>query len=289
MRSELAIEYEKLLTLKFPEVEHTYTSKDCILYAIGVGVGLNPINDNELPFVYEKNLKVLPTQAVILGHPGFWIRDLDTGLDWVKIVHGEQSFILHQPLAANATIVGRTRLIEIVDKGRGKGVLLYLERRISDKKTGDLIGIIGQTIFCRGEGGFGGAKRSLPPPHLIPQREPDLICDLPTRPEAALIYRLSGDFNPLHVDPAVAKAAGFERPILHGLATFGVAGHALLKLICNYNPNRLRSVAGRFSAPVFPGETIRTELWIDGTIISFRCYSLEQNVMVLSNGRAEVI
>ena len=118
-----------------------------------------------------------------------------------------------------------------------------------------------QTTFCRGDGGFGGPKRETPPPHALPARAPDGVCDLPTRPEMALIYRLSGDTNALHVDPDFAKAAGFPRPVLHGLATFGVAGHALLKAVCGYDPARLTAMAGRFSAPVFPGETIRTEFW----------------------------
>jgi acyl dehydratase len=112
---------------------------------------------------------------------------------------------------------------------------------------------------------------------------------LPTRPETALIYRLSGDPNPLHVDPAVAKAAGFPRPILHGLATFGIAGHAILKSLCGYDPARLKAIAGRFSAPVFPGETIRTEMWRDGTVVSFRARVVERDVIALNNGRAEII
>jgi acyl dehydratase len=125
--------------------------------------------------------------------------------------------------------------------------------------------------------------------HTIPERAPDATCDLPTRPETALIYRLSGDPNPLHVDPAVAKAAGFPRPILHGLATFGIAGHAILKRLCGYDPARLSAIAGRFSAPVFPGETIRTEMWRDGTVVCFRARVLERDVIALNNGRAEIV
>ncbi len=122
----------------------------------------------------------------------------------------------------------------------------------------------------------------------MPERAPDLICDLPTRPEAALVYRLSGDPNPLHVDPDVAKAAGFPRPILHGLATFGIAGHALLRSLCDYDPARLTGLAGRFSAPVFPGETIRTEIWRDGAVASFRARVVERDIVAINNGRAEV-
>jgi len=145
-----------------------------------------------------------------------------------------------------------------------------------------------QTTFCRGDGGFGGPPRKQPPPHQLPERAPDLVCDLPTRPEMALIYRLSGDPNPLHVDPEIAKAAGFPRPILHGLGTFGVAAHAILKSVCGYDPDCLKAMAARFSAPVFPGETIRTELWRDGTIVSFRACVVEREVVALNNGYAEV-
>ena len=145
-----------------------------------------------------------------------------------------------------------------------------------------------QTIFCRGDGGFGGPPRQSPPPHPIPSRAPDAVCDFGTRPEMALIYRLSGDYNPLHAEPAAAKAAGFERPILHGLGTFGVSGHALLKTMCGYDPARLKSFSCRFSAPVFPGETIRTEMWRDGPVVSFRARVVGRDVIAINNGRAEV-
>ena len=158
-------------------------------------------------------------------------------------------------------MIGRTRILDVVDKGEGKGALVFSERQISDKASGRLLATLTQTTFCRADGGFGGPKRDTPPPHALPERAPDFTCDLSTRPEMALIYRLCGDMNPLHVDPDFAKAAGFPRPVLHGLATFGVAGHALLKTVCGYDPARLTAMAGRFSAPVFPGETIRTEFW----------------------------
>jgi acyl dehydratase len=284
----MAIDYDKLLALKIPEVEHTYTDKDTILYALGVGLGYDPLNLEELAFVYEKNLKPLPTLTAVLGYPGFWIRELATGIDWVRIVNGEQAVILHRPLAPQGTVIGRTKILDVVDKGADKGALVYTERKVSDKASGALLATVMQTTFCRADGGFGGPKRESPPVHALPERKPDLVCDLPTRPEMALIYRLSGDRNPLHIDPAVAKAAGFERPILHGLATFGVVGHAVLKSACGYDPNRLIAFGGRFSAPVFPGESIRTEMWRDGEVVSFRATVIERNVVAMNNGRAEV-
>jgi acyl dehydratase len=259
-----------------------------MLYALGVGLGHDPLNAEELAFVYEKNLKVLPSMAAVLGYVGFWARDLDTGIDWVKLVNGEQGFVLHRPLKPEGVVIGRQRITEVVDKGAGKGALVYTERKITDTASGDLIATVTQTSFCRGDGGFGGPPRETPPPHPIPERAPDAVCDLGTRPEAALIYRLSGDRNPLHAEPAVAKAAGFERPILHGLATFGVAGHAVLKAMCGYDPDKLAAFSCRFSGPVFPGETIRTEMWRDGAVVSFRSRVIERDVVAINNGRAEV-
>jgi acyl dehydratase len=284
----MPIVYDKLIALNIPDVEHSYTEKDSILYALGLGFGQDPMRADELAFVYEKNLKVLPTFAVVLGYPGFWARDLDSGIDWVRLVAGEQALTIHRPLAPRGTVIGKTRVVDIVDKGAGKGALVLSERTVVDKASGVLVATLRQTTFCRGDGGFGGPPREAPAPHQLPERAPDLICDLPTRPEAALVYRLSGDPNPLHVDPQVAKAAGFPRPILHGLATFGIAGHALLRSLCDYDPARLTGLAGRFSAPVFPGETIRTEIWRDGAVASFRARVVERDIVAINNGRAEV-
>ena len=283
----MAIVYDKLMAMQIPPFEHSYQPKDCMLYALGVGFGRDPMNEDELAFVYEKNLKVLPTMATVVGYGGSWVRN--TGIDPVKVVNGEQGFTLHRPLKTKGTLIGQTRILEVVDKGVGKGALIFSEREVTDKATGELIATVSQTAFCRGDGGFGGPPRSAPTPtHPIPDRAPDFTCDLSTRPEAALIYRLSGDYNPLHAEPAFARAAGFERPIFHGLGTFGVSGHALLKTLCGYDPSRLISFGCRFSAPVFPGETIRTEMWRDGAIVSFRARVIGHDVVAINNGRAEV-
>ena len=284
----MPIVYEKLMALEIEPAEQAYDAKDCMLYALGVGLGHDPTNEDELAFVYEKNLKVLPTMATVLGHTGSLARNPDAGINWVMVVNGEQGFTLHRPLAGQGTVIGRTKIIEVIDKGAGKGALLFTERKITDKASGQLIATVTQTVFCRGDGGFGGPPRQSPPSHPIPTRAPDVVYDFKTRPEMALIYRLSGDYNPLHAEPAFAKAAGYERPILHGLGTFGVSGHALLKTICGYDPARLVSFAARFSAPVFPGETIRTEMWRDGAVASFRARVVERDVIAINHGRAEV-
>jgi acyl dehydratase len=285
----MAISYEKLLALKIPDVEHSYGPKDCILYALGLGLGQDPMNEDELAFVYEKNLKALPTFAFMQAYSAYWLRDTSLGITWTHVVHGEAGVVLHKPVAAQGAVIGKTRVVEVVDKGEGKGALVFSERKVIDKESGALLATLTQTTFCRADGGFGGPKRETPPPHAIPERAPDLVCDLPTRPEMALIYRLSGDVNPLHAEPQFALAAGFPRPILHGLATFGVAGHALLKVMCGYNPARLTAITGRFSAPVYPGETIRTEMWRDANVVSFRARVVERDVIALNNGRAEIV
>jgi acyl dehydratase len=284
----MAIVYDKLLALKIPDVERSYTERDPIFYALSLGLGQDPVNADELPFVYEENTKVLPTFPVVVAQPGFWARELDTGIDWVKIVHGEHDLVLHTPLPARGTVTSHTRVIEVIDKGPGKGALVISQRKLNDKATGQLHATITQTTFCRGDGGFGGPARTAPEPHALPTRAPDAVCDLVTRPEMALLYRWNADMNPLHADPAIATAAGFPRPILHGLATFGVSGHAILKTMCGYDPARFRSMAVRFSAPVYPGETIRTEMWRDDTIVSFRARVIERDIVVLNNGRAEI-
>jgi acyl dehydratase len=186
-------------------------------------------------------------------------------------------------------VTSNTRVLDAIDKGPGKGALIISQRTVKDKASGELYATITQTTFARGDGGFGGPKRPSPVPHALPERAPDAVCDLPTRPEMALIYRWNADMNPLHADPEIATAAGFPRPILHGLATFGVAGHAILKTMCAYDPSRFRSIAGRFSAPVYPGETIRTEMWQDGSTVSFRARVVERNLVVLNNGKAEIV
>jgi acyl dehydratase len=282
----MAMDRQKLLDWPFPDREHAYSERDTILYALGVGFGADPAH---LPFVYEKNLRALPTLSVVLGYPGFWLGDPATGVDWKKVLHGEQGVTIMKPLPAKGRVVGRTRVTDIFDKGRDKGAFLYSRRDVFDLETGDLLCRLTSTTVLRGDGGCGGPSGPVPPPQNIPERPADLACELSTSARAALVYRLSGDWNPLHADPAVARSVGFERPILHGLCTFGVVGHALLRAVCDYQPERLRSMNARFSAPVYPGETIRTEMWKEAGAVAFRASVVERpGTVVLNNGRAEL-
>jgi len=285
----MVLDPQKILNWPFEPIEQTYTEKESILYALGCGLGADPMDEDQLRFVFEEpELYALPSMAVVLSTPGFWARHPDTGIDWVKILHGEQAMEIHKPLPAAAKVVATTKVTDIVDKGEGKGALLLSERTVTNVETGEALATLRSTTFARGDGGCGSTTDTAPKPHALPDRDPDMTCDLPTALNAALIYRLSGDPNPLHASPSVAKAAGFERPILHGLCTWGVAGHAILKSCCGYDPAQLRSMALRFSAPVYPGDTIRTEMWRDGGVVSFRARALERDVVVLNNGRADI-
>ena len=168
----MAIIYDKLMALDLAPAEQIYNAKDCMLYALGCGLGHDPMNEDELAFVYEKNLKVLPTMATVLAHSGSLARNPHSGINWVMVVNGEQGFTLERPLAGEGVLIGRTRIVEVIDKGAGKGALLLTERKITDKSTGAPIGTVTQTIFCRGDGGFGGPPRQSPPIHPIPSRRP---------------------------------------------------------------------------------------------------------------------
>ena len=287
------VSYERLLQYKIAEIEHTLTARDTMLYALGVGLGADPMDEKQLRFVYEKNLTALPTMAVILAAPHAWLKKTGSGFG-AKSVHGEQILTIHKPLPVEGALVGVPKLTGVIDKGiengKNRGAVIVTERKVYEKKSGDLVSTLVSTSFCRGDGGFGGPTGAGRQPHAVPETPPRFTCDLPTLPQAALIYRLSGDYNILHSDPSHAQKVGFPRPILHGLCTLGVAGHALLKTLCDYDATRFKSMEVRFSSPVYPGETLRTEMWKNGNEVSFRCtVPARENIVVLNNGRAVIV
>lgn len=282
------MELERLRDWIVPPVDHDYTVKDTILYALGLGFGSDPLNEDELKFVYEDGLICVPSICNTLSHPGFWLQEPSLKIDWVKILHGEQSFIMHKPLPAQGKVQGRYRIMSVEDKGAEKGAVLTLEKRLMNRDDGTLHFTVITTLFMRGDGGQGGFGTAPVPPEPLPNRAADLVIDLPTLPQAALLYRLNGDMNPLHASPAVARRAGLERPILHGLCTMGIASRALLKGVCDYDPSRLVSMFVRLSRPVFPGETIRTEIFRENGVVRFRCQAIERNVVVLDRGTATI-
>jgi acyl dehydratase len=284
----MPITYENLLHFPIPEIRQRLRWQDAALYALSLGCGQDPMDEAELRFVTEgAAMRALPTMAVVLGYPGFWLRDPATGVDALRLVHGEQAVTLHAPLPVEGEVIGRSRVTGIVDRGEGKGALLYSERVILDAATNEKLATLEQTTFLRGDGGFGGPSGPVKKPAPEPEGAAPITLDLATRPEMALLYRLNGDHNPLHSDPAVAAKAGFPRPILHGLATFGVVGRALLRAVCGGDPARFGRMECRFSAPVFPGETIRTEIWPQEGGAAFRARVLERNVVVVGNGRLD--
>lgn len=286
----------RLLARPFGEVSQTYAESDTMLYALALGLGTDPLDAGQLRYVFERvpgGLQVLPTLANVLGYCGFWADQPDTGITWQKLVHAEQSLVLHRPLSAAGHVVGINRVVGLHDKGAGKGALMLQQRCLMDAGSGSHLATVTQTTMLRADGGFaaehGAAHGQLPDaPHRPPARAPDAVCDLPTLPQAALLYRLNGDGNPLHADPDVARAAGFERPLLHGLATMGVALHAVLKTMLGYDAGSVRAMRVRFTAPVLPGETLRTEIWREGGIVSLRSTVRERAALVLDAGRVEL-
>jgi len=283
----MAFSYSQLLNHRIADVEQTITPDDCILYALGAGLGTDPLDPGQLQYLYEDHLQALPTMANVIGYPGFWLRDPATGVDWKQVLHGEQYFEIHKPLPVAASVVGKSRVIGINDRGE-KGAFVYMHREVFDRDSGDLICTVDQTTVCRADGGCGGhdrAPRKLP---KIPKRDPDLSCEQLVQPWAALLYRLNGDKNPLHADPLVARHAGYPRPILHGLCSLAHVGQALLKSTCDYDGARLKSMGLRFTAPVFPGEHLVTDIWHENGGLAFQTRARERDVLVLGHGHAEL-
>ena len=283
------IDAEKLLGWKFPVIEQSYDERDAILYALGIGMGGDQADSAQLRYLYEDKLAVFPTFGLVLGHPGPWFRDPATGIDWVAVLHGEQEIVFHRPLLPHDEVICHTRVTDVVDKGPGRGALVYWERELTRKATGEKVCTALSTLVCRNNGGFGGPARPSPTPRVFPDREPDLTVEQAISARAGLLYRLSGDLNPLHVDPQVARQAGFSRPILHGLCTFAMAGRAIVESCLGFEHDRLGALRARFSAPVYPGETLRTQIWRAGEGFAFRCRSAERDAVVIDQGWASEV
>ncbi|MDB5426530.1 MAG: 3-alpha,7-alpha, 12-alpha-trihydroxy-5-beta-cholest-24-enoyl-CoA hydratase [Phenylobacterium sp.] len=291
----MPIFYPDILDQKTAARTFTYGDKDVMLYALGVGLGRDPMNEDELPFVYEKGLKVVPTAATVLasagGRPARGADEVGqkpghrpSQINFLMVVHGEQKVELHRPLPTSGTFTAQGRTIGAFDKGKDKGAVIINETIWTDE-AGEKVATLTGSTFARGDGGFGGPSEGQPEPHEIPSRKPDLAVDIATREDQALLYRLNGDRNPLHSDPESAKRSGFPRPILHGLCTYGITCRAVLQAITGYDPDQILSHQARFSAPVFPGDTITVDLWKDGQVISFEARVKERNATVIKNGK----
>jgi acyl dehydratase len=277
-----------LINRKFPAIRQEYTAKDTILYALGVGAAADPMNQRELPFVYEQGLRIIPSQSSVIAFPGAWLTEPELGVNYLKVLHGEQGVTFERPLKATARVRGEYEVLGVDDKGPEKGAVVFFEKRIIDDEDGGLICRVQSTYFLRADGGCGSWGKALPVPSALPDRTPDRVIEAPTLPRQALIYRLSGDYNPVHADPAVATKAGFDRPILHGLCSYGIVGLSLVIELCDGDPARLTELFARFSKPVYPGETIRIELFREGDLWRFRARVAERNEVVLDRGIARI-
>ncbi len=257
-------------------VERSWTSKDCLLYSLGVGAGTD-----ELAFSTEKNQRVLPTFAVIVGGGGIPFAAIGK-FNPAMLVHGEQSIEVFGPIPTEGTVRSTGRIANVWDKR--SGAVVVMESDSVDAVTGEPRFRTRMAAFIRGEGGFGGERGPSGPRNEPPKRAADLEIRYATRPDQALLYRLSGDRNPLHSDPEFAKLAGFEKPILHGLCSYGFTGRALLHGLCGGDPARFRSMEARFSKPVLPGDTLTVSIWADGGEARFQTATQGGDV-VIDQGR----
>ena len=279
----MPIDYEAVLATCVSDEPFEYTEKDSILYALGVGFGSDPLDRRELSYVYEQpGLHTVPTMAGMLLSNTFFD---GSGWDYSRVLHSGQNLELYRPLPVAAELLANRHVVSIVDRGARKGARIELESEVRLARDDTVIFTLRSILLARGDGGIGGPSGPVPLPHKMPKRDPDLSCDLPTRPDQALLFRLSGDHNPLHADPDVAKAAGFDAPIMHGRCTSGVACHAILKTICDYDFTLITGFDVRYSAPVYPGDIITTEMWQDRNVVSFRCRVKERDVVVINNGK----
>ncbi len=284
----MTIDYDALKRWQFPVQRMPYSAKDSILYALSVGYGADSLDAADLRFVYEQDQKVVPSLMTVLGAPGAWAADPRTGITRRMILHGEHRMTVHGGLRPAGRLRSDTRIARLIDKGPNRGALVVTERRITDEADGAMLATIEHTSFCRADGGLGRSDEPSPPLPATPSTPEDFVFTQPTPLSAALLYRLNGDLNPIHADPAAAKAVGFDRPILHGLCTFGIATRAELKTCCGDDPARLKSLGLRVSAPFYPGETLRVSLWRRGSTVHFNAYAAERHIAVLTHGVATV-
>jgi acyl dehydratase len=280
----MPIDAERLLAYRVKDVRQRYSADDSAFYALSVGMGRDPLNERRLSFVdpAKGNAQlVLPSMALVLGYPGFWMVRPDTTIDPTRILHGTQAVQWHRPLPPAGEVIGRTRVVRLVDRGEGKHGMVVSEREIVDASTEEPYATLTQVHVLIGQGGFGGDPEPLPAPQPIMAGEPHWTVDVPTTRDQALLYRLNGDLFALHSDPQMARNAGFQRPILHGMCVAGIATQVLMGVRAGDDPARLRALEIRFSSPVYPGDTIRIEAWDDG---SFQARCVERDELVLSNG-----
>ena len=276
------IDANRILQFDPGELDASYDAQACMRYALSIGIGMQPTDALELAFVFERGLLAFPTMPSVLGWPGR-LTDPAYGIDHRMVVASDLDVELLRPLQTAEQLTTRPRVAHVIDRGAGEAAIIGFERTLRTA-DGTAVAIVRNHIIARGQGGFGGSPEGLERPHALPDLPPDRNCDLRTPPNLALLFRLHGDTNPIHVDPVLASKAGFPAPLLHGAASFGVAAYALVRTVLGGDPRRFRRLRARFGKPFFPGETLRTEMWLRGDEVSFRCLSVERGDVTLANG-----
>ncbi|TCM47199.1 MaoC dehydratase-like protein [Rhizobium sp. PP-F2F-G48] len=280
----MPVDIDKLMRFRVPDARQALSARDIAFYSLSIGVGQDALDASHLEYVDPlRGPKVMPAMVLVMAHPGFYLSDPESGVDPKMVLHSEQAIEILGRVPGEGLVESRTRITDVIDKGPGKAALIMAETELfhSDRAFARL----NRTTFIREGGGFGGSPLSSQPVPVnqVPDTAPDALVDMETRPDQALLYRLNGDYNPLHSDPELARRAGFERPILHGLCTMGIVCNAILRNVGYSRVEALRSVRLRFSKPVYPGETIRTEIWNDG---SFRARVPSRDITVIDGGLA---
>lgn len=266
---------------KFAPMEHSWDERDVMLYALGVGAGVD-----DLGYVYEgAGLQTLPTFGVIPAFPALMGMASVMTFNPMMLLHGEQKIVLHKAIPTNGSVTTEAEVSHVWDKGKGAVVVVDA---VSTDDKGEPLFTNTFTTFIRGEGGFGGERGPSGPKNEPPDRDPDVTVELPTSPSQALLYRLSGDRNPLHADPNFAAMGGFPKPILHGLCTFGFVGRAVLDQFCDRDPSRFLSYEARFVGVVYPGETIEASLWKEGGRVFLWATTKERGEPVLEQAVVEI-
>ncbi|BCH31253.1 enoyl-CoA hydratase [Mesorhizobium sp. L-8-10] len=283
----MAFDPERMRNWDFGEQRQSYDARDAILYALGVGLPIAPGESHDLDFLLEDRLRVLPAFAVTLATPGMWPKTPALEVDWVKVLHLAHAARFHMALPVKADVVSRAAITGLYDRGAEKGAVCILRRQINNAADGTLYCTIDQTVALRGNGGFGGEPLPRAARPEMPARAPDHVEAVATSQRAALIYRLSGDYNPLHADYDVARKAGYDRPILHGLASYGTVCAVVLRAFCGGNPALMRSLSLRFAGVVMPGDRLDFSCWKEGSQILFEAKVGERTV--LDQGVAEIV
>jgi len=278
------IDLDKAVGAELTGTTFSWTEEDVILYHLGIGAGDPPTDPDELRYAYEGDLHVLPTYATIPQFPIMMSMGVAAGFEInpAMILHGEHEVVIHETIPTRGTVTQTGRVTGVFDKG--KGALAVVEIDSVLERTGRPLFSNRASVFIRGEGGFGGESGPATATP-IPSREPDHVVEAPTLPQQALLYRMtSGDKNPLHVDPGFASFAGFDRPILHGLCTYGMVAKAVVDHAVESGPETVASVGARFSGVVYPGETLVTRIWDEGDHLAMTAEAKERGATVLSNG-----